>query len=78
MVLLDTFKTYHYLTSIICKNVLLMEPDINSIDTQLGMITEILEYGNVSCNWKSPQYESKTCKETNEGVVQILTKKKDV
>ena len=53
-----------------------MEPDINPIDTQSDMITEILEIENVSCNGKSPQYESKTCKQINERVVQIFTKKK--
>ena len=50
-----------------------MEPDINPIDTQLDMILKI-EY--VSCNSKSPQYESKTCKKSNGGVVQILTNKR--
>ena len=29
---------------------LLMEPDINPIDTQVDMITEILKIENVSCN----------------------------
>ena len=52
-----------------------MEPDINPIDTQLDMITEILKIENVSCNLKSPQYESKTCKQINAGVAQILIKK---
>ena len=49
-----------------------MGPDINPIDTQLGVITEILEIMNVSCNWDSPQYEGKTCKQSNVGVVQIF------
>ena len=52
-----------------------MVPDINPIDTQLGVITEILKIMNVSCNWDSPQYEGKTCKQSNVGVVQIFISK---
>ena len=77
--ILETCKTYHYLTSISWRQalfvLLLMEPDINPTDAQLDMITEILIIENVSCNWKSPQYERKTCKQINVGVVQILIKK---
>ena len=43
--ILNSCKTYHYLTSISWKHVLfvslLMGPDINPIDTQLGMILRI-------------------------------------
>ena len=77
--ILNSYTTYDYLTSISWKHVLfvllLMEPDINPIDTQLGVITEILEIMNVSCNWDSPQYEGKTCKQSNVGVVQIFISK---
>ena len=52
-----------------------MVPDINPIDTQLGVITEILKIMNVSCNWDSPQYEGKTCKQSNVGVVQTFKSK---
>ena len=52
-----------------------MGPDINPRDTQLGMITEILKIVNASCNWDSPQYEGKTCKQSNVGVVQIFISK---
>ena len=77
--ILNSYTTYDYLTSISWKHVLfvslLMEPDINPIDTQLGVITEILEIMNVSCNWDSPQYEGKTCKQSNVGVVQTFISK---
>ena len=49
-----------------------MGPHINPIDTQVDMITEILKIVNVSCNWDSPQYERKMCKQSNAGVVQII------
>ena len=45
---------------------------ISPIDTQVDMITEILKIVNVSCNWDSPLYERKMCKQSNAGVVQIL------
>ena len=65
--ILNSYTTYDYLTSISWKHVLfvslLVGPDINPIDTQLDLITEILEIMNVSCNWDSPQYEGKTCKQ---------------
>ena len=77
--ILNSYTTYDYLTSISWKHALfvslLMGPDINPIDTQLGVITEILEIMNVSCNWDSPQYEGKTCKQSNVGVVQIFISK---
>ena len=52
-----------------------MGPDINPIDTQLGMITEILKILNAICNCDSLQYEGKTCKQSNVGVVQIFISK---
>ena len=41
----------------------------------VGDDTENLKIVNASCNWDSPQYELKTCKQSNVGVVQIFISK---